>query len=251
MSQQSTATAVVPFTYGDTPVRTVLIDGEPWFVLGDLCRILDLAAVGRVAARLEEGVRQTHTLQTAGGAQQMTIVSEAGMYEVVIRSDKPEAVAFRRWITGTVLPEIRKTGSYNTTPAPALTGPELLAHAVIEAQHMLAKKDAEIAELTPKAELANDYLLAQGGARLVREVAKVLGWREKDLRRWLIDEKLVFVKHAPCGAVQYDFYAQFAHSFQTREKVVEHQWGSCTHYTLQILPRGVELIHRRINGTAA
>lgn len=62
----------------------------------------------------------------------------------------------------------------------------------------------------------------------------------------VLDEKLIFVKHAPCGAVQYDFYAQYAHHFQTREKVVEHQWGTCSHYTLQILPRGVELIHRRI-----
>lgn len=93
--------------------------------------------------------------------------------------------------------------------------------------------------------------MAEGGARLVREVAKTLGWREKDLRRWLIDEKLIFVKHSPCGAVQYDFYAQFAHHFIAREKVVEHQWGSCTHYTLMILPRGVELIHRRMNADAS
>ncbi|OCH80346.1 hypothetical protein A9310_21640 [Gordonia sp. UCD-TK1] len=243
---------MVPFTYDGAAVRTVMVAGEPWFVLADLCNVLGLARrPGQVADRLDEGVRQTYTLPTAGGAQSMTIVSEAGMYEVVIRSDKPDAVAFRRWITGTVLPEIRKTGSYNSTPAPTLAGPKLLAHAVIEAQHMLAQKDAEIAELTPKAELANDYLLAQGGARLVREVAKILGWKEKDLRRWLIDEKLIFVKHSQCGATQYDFYAQYAHHFQTREKVVEHQWGSCTHYTLQILPRGVELIHRRIHGSAA
>ena len=234
---------VEPFLYGDTSVRTVVIDGEPFFVLADLCRVLDLSAVGRVAARLDEGVRRTHTLQTPGGAQQMTVVNEAGMYEVVIRSDKPEAAAFRRWITGTVLPELRRNGSFGS---PALAGAELLAHAVIEAQAMLAAKDERIAELEPQAELAANYLTAQGGARLFREVAKPLGIRERDLRRFLIDEKMIFAKHAQCGDVMYDHYAQFAHHFQARETVVNHTWGSCSHYTLYLLPRGVELVRKRL-----
>lgn len=106
--------SIIPFTYHDQPVRVVTIDGEPWFVLADLCKVLDIAASGRLAARLDEGMRQTHTLETAGGRQRMTIVSEAGMYEVVIRSDKPEAAAFRRWITSEVLPSIRKHGGYLT-----------------------------------------------------------------------------------------------------------------------------------------
>lgn len=111
---------LTPFVYADQPVRVVTIDGEPWFVLADLARVLEITAPARLASRLDEGVRLTHTLETAGGKQQMTIVSEPGMYEVVIRSDKPEAVAFRRWITAEVLPSIRKHGSYGT---PQLTGP--------------------------------------------------------------------------------------------------------------------------------
>lgn len=241
----ATTLTQAPFIYSGIAVRVVMIDGEPWFVLADLCKVLDIANVGNVADRLDElNIRRTDVENSRGQIRSTVVVNEPGMYEVVIRSDKPEAVAFRRWITGAVLPEIRRTGSFNTRPA--LEGPELLATAVLEAQRMLAEKDERIAELEPKADLADDYLLAQGGARLVREVAKTLGWREKDFRRWLLDEKLIFARHAPCGAVQYDFYAQHAHHFQTREKVVEHQWGTCSHYTLQILPRGVELIHRRI-----
>ncbi|MEV0357165.1 BRO family protein [Nocardia sp. NPDC050697] len=110
------STDLMPFQYGETTVRTVLIDGEPWFVLADLCRVLEIAAVGRAASRLDEGVRRTHTLDTPGGPQQMTVVSEAGMYEIVIRSDKAEAVTFRRWITAEVLPTIRKTGGAYIAP---------------------------------------------------------------------------------------------------------------------------------------
>lgn len=110
---------------------------------------------------------------------------------------------------------------------------------------------AKVAELEPKADLADTYLTSQGGARLVREVAKPLGWKEKDLRRWLIEERMIFAKHAPCGNVQYDFYAEFAHHFQARETIVNHTWGTCAHYTLFILPRGVELISKRLNRAKA
>jgi phage antirepressor YoqD-like protein len=106
--------------------------------------------------------------------------------------------------------------------------------------------EAKVAELTPKAELADDYLTAQGGARLVRLVAKTFGLKENDLRRFLIDEGLIYVRHSKCGDVQYDHYAQFAHYFLPRETVVQHQWGSCNHYTLMVLPRGVELISQRL-----
>ncbi|QDP43671.1 antirepressor [Gordonia phage PhorbesPhlower] len=249
MSQQSTSHAVVPFTYGDTAVRTIVIGGDPWFVLADLCKVLDIANTRNVASRLAADMKGVRRMDTPGGPQDLSIVNEAGMYEVVIRSDKPDAVAFRRWITGTVLPEIRRTGSFGAVPE--LSEDEIVMRALTIQTRKIEALSAKVEELEPKADLADNYLLAQGGARLVREVAKILGWKEKDLRRWLIDEKLIFVKHSPCGAMQYDFYAQFAHHFQTREKVVEHQWGSCTHYTLQILPRGVELIHRRIGGNAA
>ena len=122
-----TTSAPALYRYDDqTAVRVVTIDAEPWFVLGDLTRALGIAQFR--ADRLDEGWIQNHPLPTAGGVQSVRIVSEPGMYEVVLRSDKPEAVGFRRWLTGTVLPEIRKTASYNA--APALTGPELMALAL-------------------------------------------------------------------------------------------------------------------------
>jgi prophage antirepressor-like protein len=163
---------ITPFTYGTSTVRTIIENGEPWFVLADLCKVLGLSSPTRVAERLAaDGVSQAQVIDSMGRGQCATIVSESGMYEVVIRSDKPDAVAFRRWITTDVLPSIRKSGSYSTTPT--LSGPELLAHAVIEAQAMIAAKDERIAELEPKAYVA-DKILDADGDYSVRDAAQAL-----------------------------------------------------------------------------
>lgn len=138
------------FNYGDTAVRTVLVDGEPWFVLADLCRVLEIANVGNVAARLDEvNVRQADVQNSRGQMRQTLIVSEAGMYEVVIRSDKPEAAAFRRWITQEVLPQIRRTGAYNPLAAPELVSRADLARMVLESEEEKKVLEAAIESQAP------------------------------------------------------------------------------------------------------
>lgn len=164
--------ALMPFDYEGQTVRTVTIDSEPWFVLADLCTVLGLTrSASAVAHRLDDGVRQAYPISDSFGRRQTaTVVSEAGMYEVVIRSDKPEAADFRRWITGSVLPQIRRTGGYAAQP---MTREELLSRAVLEATAAIAEKDERIAELAPKAELADTYLASDGGDRLIGQAAKM------------------------------------------------------------------------------
>ena len=86
-------------------------NGEPTFCLSDLCKVLELALNG-VSQRLDKGVISTYPLETNGGVQNALFVNEDGMYDVVLDSRKPEAKAFRKWITSEVLPTIRKTGGY-------------------------------------------------------------------------------------------------------------------------------------------
>jgi len=164
------------FTFNEHDIRTVVLDGEPWFVLADLTAVLNIGNSRMVAARLDEDMKGVSLIDTPGGKQKMTIVSEAGMYDVVVRSDSPLATPFRRWITTEVLPSIRKTGSYG---APALTGPELMAAALIEAQATLEAKDKEIRTLTPKAE-AFDGFIGSSGDYSVNETAKLLQRRGVD-----------------------------------------------------------------------
>jgi BRO-like protein len=105
------------FNYGETPVRTVMQNSEPWWVLKDVCGILELKEPHRVAARLDEDERTLSTvIDSMGREQKTTIINESGLYKVILRSDKPEAKKFTRWVTHEVLPAIRKTGSYSVSP---------------------------------------------------------------------------------------------------------------------------------------
>lgn len=158
------------FEYQNNKVRTVDVDGEAWFVLKDVCEVLHLGTTAKVAERLDDDEKGMNQIHTPGGTQNVTVVNESGLYHVILRSDKPEAAPFRRWVTNDVLPAIRKTGSYN---APQLTRSQLLATALIAAHEELEEKDKRIAELTPKGVFA-DAVSASGQSILVGEMAKLL-----------------------------------------------------------------------------
>ena len=105
--------ALQTFTYQQSTVRTVERDGEPWFVLKDVCAVVGIGSAHKVADRLDEDERNQIPLTDAiGRKQETTIISESGLYNVILRSDKPEAKPFRKWVTAEVLPSIRKTGGY-------------------------------------------------------------------------------------------------------------------------------------------
>lgn len=163
---------LIAFEYGDTAVRTVAGDtDEPWFVVSDIARILGYRD-GANAARLLRPHQQGYSeVSTPSGTQRMLVCNEGGVNRLIMRSNSEKAEKFQDWFTDEVLPSIRKTGSYST--APALSGPELLAHAVIEAQAMIAAKDERIAELEPKAHVAEKLLDADGDYS-VRDAAQAL-----------------------------------------------------------------------------
>ena len=100
------------FDYNDMPVRTIQKDSEVWWVLVDICRVLEIKNPHDAASRLdndEKGVGETDTL---GGNQNVTVINEPGLYNLIFRSNKPEAKLFKRWVTHEVLPAIRKNGTY-------------------------------------------------------------------------------------------------------------------------------------------
>lgn len=92
------------WNYESSEIRTVQVNGEPWFVLSDVCKVLEISNSRNISSRLEPDEKGVTLVDTLGGAQQMTIINESGLYTVILRSDKPQAKPFRKWVTSEVLP---------------------------------------------------------------------------------------------------------------------------------------------------
>lgn len=128
-------TEIRPFTFPTTgqDVRTLLVDGEPWFVGRDVCDVLDIENVTRALAALDEDEKGLQSMKTPGGPQEMAVISESGLYSLILRSRKPEARVVKRWVTHEVLPTIRKTGTYSISETPVRI--ELAINALAELAH--------------------------------------------------------------------------------------------------------------------
>lgn len=105
------------FSYQSSEVRTVMKNGEPWFCLSDVCHVLELSSPHKVAERLDDDEKGRIQIPTPGGKQDLWFINESGLYNVILRSDKPEAKPFRKWLTSEVIPSIRRTGTYGKSNA--------------------------------------------------------------------------------------------------------------------------------------
>jgi prophage antirepressor-like protein len=106
------------FSFEGKETRVVDVNGEPWWVAKDVCDVLGIQnARDEVAKCLDEDEKGVDKIDTLGGKQEMNVISESGLYALIMRSNKPEAKRFRKWVTSEVLPAIRKTGSYSAPAA--------------------------------------------------------------------------------------------------------------------------------------
>lgn len=122
-------------------VRTLTIDGEPWFVAADVCRALSIGNNRQALSYLDEDEKGVITSDTLGGKQKLNTVNEPGLYSLVLRSRKPEAKAFKRWITHEVIPAIRKTGAYAVSGTPMMTAEQ--AAVLLESMHAFVQNQSE------------------------------------------------------------------------------------------------------------
>lgn len=185
---------VMTFTFESNAVRTVVIDGEPWFIAKDVCDVLGISNGRDAVSRLDEDEKHAVGLTDAIGREQpMTAVSESGLYSLVLGSRKPEAKAFKRWITHDVIPSIRKTGSYNV--GRMLTRLELIELAReselgrLEAERKNAEYESVIQEQAPKVLFAN-AVMTSSDSILVRELSKVLKQNGVDIGQNRLFEEL-------------------------------------------------------------
>lgn len=228
-------------------VRTLNLNGEPWFVAVDVCSVLDLSNPTIAVSRLDEDERAKFNLGRQGDA---TIVNEPGLYTLVLGSRKPEAKAFKRWITHEVLPNIRKHGVYITDEKLKLFAehPELL-DALMKSLYATHAENlrhrAERQTLLPKADYYDAFMDADGCTNL-RTTAKELNVPERWFARFL--QQTGFLYRSPAGNLMPYAIPRNRGLFRVRDYVRNGHSGA---YTL-ITPMGKSLFRELLRcGEAA
>lgn len=200
--------AIQVFNYKENDVRTVQRDGEPWFVLKDVCQVLGISDHKVTVRRLDQDeVCQTPLTDKMGRMQETTIINESGLYTVILRSDKSEAKNFRKWVTSEVLPSIRKHGAYLTpeTIEAAIVNPDIMIQLCNTIKAERAQKEALQAQALadrPKVQFA-EAVEASSGSVKVGDFAKMVSKRngvqigQNKLYKWMRDKKILTRDNIP------------------------------------------------------
>lgn len=173
-------------------VRTIVIDGDIWFVGNDVARALGYQKTNEA---IRKNVREMDTatagvMDSLGRKQQTVIINESGLYDLIFESRLPSARKFRYWVTSEILPSIRKNGGYIQNQE-ELTPEQIVANALIVAQNIIKDKDKKIAELSPKAEYF-DSLVDSKLLTTFRDTAKELHIPPRQFTQWLVDKGYVY-----------------------------------------------------------
>lgn len=215
-------------------IRTAGTSEKPLFCLADVCKALSIENNRNVSNRLEEEDVHTVDTLTAKGVQSITYVTEQGLYDAIFISRKPEAKAFRRWVTGEVLPSIRKTGGYMTV-RPDETPEEIMARALMLANDTLARQQERIAQLNAVASRQtlqieaqeatireqapkvayHDTVLNSESTYTATQIAKEFGWGAQTLNRKLYHLKVQYKLKG-----QWLLYANHANKGYTRTSTI-------------------------------
>ena len=191
------------FHYQNSEVRTIEQNGEPWFVLKDVCGILGIRNTADTYNRLDDDEKGVGQIDTLGVMQRLNIVNESGLYNVILRSDKPEAKPFRKWVTSEVLPTIRKHGAYMTpeTLEAAIMNPDIMIRLCTALKNEQEKRKAletvnsaltvDNQIMRPKADYF-DELVDRNLLTNFRETAKQLEIKEKNFIGFLLEKKYIY-----------------------------------------------------------
>lgn len=239
--------------FGVHGVRIVMRDGAPWFVAADVCAALDIGNVSMAVARLDADER---TLISAEGlpAAGLGLVSESGLYALVLGSRKPEAKSFKRWVTHEVLPSIRKTGSYGAPadPLAALADPSKLRELLLGYTERVLALEANVAELAPKAE-SHDALMGSADTLGFRAAVKVLhrttAVRESEVRTLMFERRWIQRLDGALMPASYGEQRGYVTARVTEYTTAEGEQRSRSE--LRITPKGLERLRQLLTAADA
>ena len=230
---------VTTWNFGRDEVRTIMIDGEPWWVLKDVCAVLEIKNHNEVPDRLESdevGRFELPHPQNPSKTLEMVCINESGLYSVILRSDKPQAKIFRRWITHEVLPSIRKTGSYSIPKV----SPEFPSDDLIQMnQYLLNLVNAQrrsIASAQARMYQPNTYSVTQ--------IANEFGFTAQDLNQKLAS---LGIQHKEDGQwILDDEYADCGYAVDAKAPGIDPNGNPCTNTYTKWTKAGREFIHERL-----
>jgi len=227
-------------------IRTALIENEPWFVAVDVCRALEIGNSSQAISRLDADEKMITLISNEGnkrGNPNMTVVNEPGLYTLILSSRKPEAKAFKRWITHDVIPMIRKTGGYmidslleRIQKEPAVIVE--FAQALILERNRVKALECELITAKPKADYY-DAFINPDDCTNIRTTAKELKIPERKFVQFLLKEKYLF--RSPSGQLLPYNKDSNARLFIVRDFVTFCYTGSQTYFT----PKGKEVIRMK------
>jgi anti-repressor protein len=237
---------IIPFQFGVSPFRATTQDGEPYFCAADACKALGLDNVSRAIDGLEKDeVTNSKVMDSIGRMQDAVFVSESGLYALIFKSRKPEAKAFRKWVTSEVLPAIRKTGGYllpQSLPA--------ALRALADAEEQKAQLAIANAEMQPKVEYFDCAMTSKKGL-LIRDVAKLLhdavpgGMGEHRLFEWLRKNRWLFLTPDKQNR-PYQDKVDAGYLVTNEYPVATNNHGTLNKITVRITPKGRFALHRAL-----
>lgn len=242
------------FNFNNATMRTLTdTAGDPWFVLKDCMNILDLGNPSETVKMFDDDeFSTTEVIDSIGRRQRTYIISEPGLYRLIMKSRKPEARDFQRWITHEVLPTIRKHGAYMTqkTIDKALTNPDFL----IQIATKLKEEQEKVRSLEPKAKALDTFTNVEDKL-LISDAAKILSnsgtpISEKRLREWMSDNGWIYKRDGSWHATAK--HCTTGHLVMVMsQKYATKSDGTKTAFppTVRITRKGLTLLHRRIVDT--
>lgn len=247
-------TEIQTFNFNASTLRTLTDENaDPWFVAKDVCNVLELSNVGQALARLDDDEKSSITLNDGiPGNPTRAIVSESGLYALILASRKPEAKEFKRWVTHEVLPSIRKHGAYMTqqTLDKALTSPDFL----IQLATRLKEEQEKVKALEPKARALDTFTDVEDRL-LVRDAAKILSnagtpISENQLREWMKTHDWIYkancswhatARHCTAGHL----VMAMSQKHGTKSDGTKFAFPP----TVRITRKGLALLHKRLGET--
>jgi prophage antirepressor-like protein len=226
--------ALQQFIYAGQELRTVDLHGEIWFLAGDVAQILGYRMASDMVRRLDEEEKGYAKVRTPGGEQEVTIISESGLYNAIFRSNSEGAKPFRTWVTGDVLPALRKTGTYTAAPSP-----HALPQSFADALRQLADTHEQLEAATPKVE-AYEAFMAADGLYSMQAAAKSLGYGPNILFRELRRLGILQGNNLP--------YQRYMHHFEVKTGTYRNRSNELVPTaTTMVRPGGLDFLRRKLS----